>query len=57
MIKILMTHAQKVALCAHFGITEATCSEVVNFRRPNNLRHAEMRNYAIKHCGGKIYKD
>ena len=52
-----MTHAQKVKLCDKFGITQATCSEVVNFRRPTNLRHAEMRNYAIKELGGKLYMD
>ena len=57
MKKILMTHAQKVKLCDHFNITSATCSEALNFKRPHNLRHAEIRNYAIKELGGKIYMD
>ena len=57
MKKILMTHAQKMELCSHFGITQATCSEVLNFKRPNCIRHAEIRNYAIKELDGKLYMD
>lgn len=57
MKKIIMTHAQKVNLCAHFGITMATCSEALNFKRPGCLRHAEIRNYAIKHCEGKFFEN
>lgn len=57
MKKILMTHAQKMKFCEHFGVTQATCSEVLNFKRPRCLRHAEMRNYAIKELGGKLYMD
>lgn len=57
MKKILMTHAQKMKLCDHFGITQATCSEVLNFKRPSNIRHAEIRNYAISVLGGKPFLD
>lgn len=57
MKKILMTHAQKMKLCDHFGITQATCSEALNFKRPSNVRHAEIRNYAIKVLGGKPFLD
>lgn len=57
MKKILMTHAQKMKLCEHFGITQSTCSEALNFKRPSNIRHAEIRNYAVKELGGKVYLD
>lgn len=57
MMKVIMSHAQKVKLCNHFNITMATCSEVLNFKRPACLRHAEIRNYAIKNCGGKVIID
>lgn len=57
MRKILMTHAQKMVLCNHFGITEATCSEVLNYKRPNNMRHSEIRLYAIKHLDAKLFMD
>lgn len=52
-----MTHAQKMKFCEHFNVTQATCSEVLNFKRPKCLRHAEMRNYAIKELGGKLFMD
>lgn len=55
MKKVLMTHAQKMKLCAKFGITQATCSEVLNFKRPNNMRHAEIRQYAITNLGAKVF--
>lgn len=57
MRKLLMTHAQKMKLCDHFNITQATCSEVLNYKRPNNMRHAEMRAYAIKNLDAKVYMD
>lgn len=57
MKKVLMTHAQKMALCAHFGITEATCSEVLNFKRPNCMRHSEIRTYALKNLNAKLFMD
>lgn len=57
MKKLLMTHKQKMQLCDKFGISQATCSEVVNFRRVANRRHAEMRNYAVKELGAKVYMD
>lgn len=55
MRKVLMTHAQKMKLCAHFGITQATCSEVLNYKRPNNMRHAEIRQYAINYLDAKVF--
>lgn len=57
MKKLLMTHSDKVKLCEHFGITQATCSEVINFKRPTNFRHSEIRNFAIKELGAKLYLD
>lgn len=57
MKKLLMTHEAKVLLCEKFNITPATCSEVINFRRISNMRHAEIRNYAIKHLNAAVYLD
>lgn len=50
-----MTHAQKMKLCAKFNITQATCSEVLNYKRPMNMRHAEIRQYAITELGAKVF--
>lgn len=55
MKRLLMTHQQKMALCDHFGITQGTCSEVINFKRPQNMRHAEIRQYAIDVLGAKVF--
>lgn len=55
MKKLLMTHAQKMKLCAKFNITQATCSEVLNFKRPKCIKHAEIRHYAITHLDAKVF--
>lgn len=54
MKKILIDHDKKMKLCERFNITQATCSEVLNFKRENCLRHAEIRRYAVRHLGGIV---
>lgn len=54
MKKIFIDHDKKMKLCEKFNITQATLSEVLNFKRENCLRHAEIRRYAVRNLGGIV---
>lgn len=54
MRKILMTREQKLKLAEKFHLTEATVSEIVNFKR-QNYKHSYYRSYAVNKLGARVF--
>ena len=54
--RIMVNKQDRERLIEKFGVSHATISYVLNFKRFNDL-HSEIRNYAMNHLNGILLRN